>query len=470
MNTKRLVILAAGMGSRYGGLKQMDPIGPHGEFLLDYSIRDALAAGFNEVVFVIRHDLEADFRRIVGDRWEARGVPVHYAFQELGDLPDGFAPPEGRTKPWGTGHALLAARPWLDVPFAVVNADDYYDAPAFCAIADYLDTPAGADDYAMVAYPVAGTLSTGGSVSRGVCKTDAEGFLTHIEERLKIERCPDGVIRDGDLALADDTPVSMNLFGFRPSYADALQEAFVEFLRARGTELKSEFYITLPLQSLIDAGRVRLKVLRANARWFGVTNRSDRPGVQAALAEVAPVWHAESAEGLSHAEGAESAEGLSHAEGAESVGPDLRAGRAEKSGFTLLEVIIAMTIVAILGTVVGLQLHDLPQKGRVNAAHTQLATFKTALEIYAADNGAPPTQQQGLAALVAQPTTPPVPPKWNPNGYLDSRTVPADPWGRPYAYLCPGPDGLPYEIVCYGADGEEGGEKFNADLSTAEPL
>ena len=437
MNTKRLVILAAGMGSRYGGLKQMDPIGPHGEFLLDYSIRDALAAGFNEIVFVIRHDLEADFRRIVGDRWEARGVPVHYAFQELDDLPDGFAPPEGRAKPWGTGHALLAARQWLDVPFAVVNADDYYDAPALSAIAAYLDAPAGDNDYAMVAYPVAGTLSTGGSVSRGVCKTDADGFLTHIEERLKIERCPDGVIRDGDLALDDDTPVSMNLFGFRPSYADALQEAFVDFLRARGSELKSEFYITLPLQSLIDAGRVHLKVLRADARWFGVTNRSDRPGVQAALAGIAPVWDAK----------------------------DAKAG-----GFTLLEIIIAMTIVAILGTVVGLQLHDLPQKGRVNAARTQLATFKTALEIYAADNGAPPTQQQGLAALVAPPTTPPVPAKWNPNGYLDSRTVPADPWGRPYAYLCPGPDGLPYEIVCYGADGEEGGEGFNADLSTAEPL
>ena len=440
MNTKRLVILAAGMGSRYGGLKQMDPIGPSGEFLLDYSIRDALAAGFNEVVFVIRHDLEADFRRIVGDRWEARGVPVHYAFQELGDLPDGFTPPEGRTKPWGTGHALLAARPWLDKPFAVVNADDYYDAPAFRAIAAYLDTPAGPDDYAMVAYPVAGTLSTGGSVSRGVCKTDADGYLTHIEERLKIERCPDGVIRDGDLVLADDTPVSMNLFGFRPSYANALQEAFVDFLRARGTELKSEFYITLPLQPLINAGRVHLKVLRADARWFGVTNRSDRPGVQAALAEIAPVWGAEA-----------------------TIAP-------KASGFTLLEVIIAMTIVAILGTVVGLQLHDLPQKGRVNAARTQLVTFKTALEIYAADNGAPPTQQQGLAALVAQPTTPPVPLKWNPNGYLDSRTVPADPWGRPYGYLCPGPDGLPYEVVCYGADGEEGGEKFNADLSTADPL
>ena len=451
MNTKRLVILAAGMGSRYGGLKQMDPIGPHGEFLLDYSIRDALAAGFHEVVFVIRHDLEADFRRIVGDRWEARGIPVRYAFQELDDLPDGFVPPEGRTKPWGTGHALLAARKWLDKPFAVVNADDYYDAPAFRAIAAYLDTPAGPDDYAMVAYPVAGTLSTGGSVSRGVCKTDADGYLTHIEERLKIERCPDGVIRDGDLALADDTPVSMNLFGFRPSYADALQEAFVAFLRARGTELKSEFYITLPLQSLIDAGRVHLKVLRADARWFGVTNRSDRPDVQAALAEVEPVWHAEGQDGVSHAESAEFAE-------------------VPKGGFTLLEIIIAMTIVAILGTVVGLQLHDLPQKGRVNAARTQLATFKTALEIYAADNGAPPTQEQGLAALVAPPTTPPVPTKWNPNGYLDSRTVPADPWGRPYAYICPGPEGIPYEIVCYGADGEEGGEGFNADLSTAEPL
>ena len=271
MNTKRLVILAAGMGSRYGGLKQMDPIGPHGEFILDYSIRDALAAGFSEVVFVIRRDLEADFRRIVGDRWEARGVSVHYVFQDLTDLPDGFAPPEGRTKPWGTGHALLAARQWLDVPFAVVNADDYYDAPAFRAIADYLDASEGSDDYAMVAYDVAGTLSAGGSVSRGVCKTDADGYLTHIEERLAIERGPDGVIRDGDLVLPDDTPVSMNLFGFRPSYAAALREAFADFLRARGAEPKSEFYITLPLQPLVEAGRARLKVLRAPARWFGAT-------------------------------------------------------------------------------------------------------------------------------------------------------------------------------------------------------
>lgn len=291
MNTKRLVILAAGMGSRYGGLKQMDPIGPHGEFILDYTIRDALAAGFNEVVFVIRRDLEADFRRIVGDRWEARGVPVRYAFQELTDLPDGFTVPEGRTKPWGTGQAVLAAREWLDAPFAVANADDYYDAPAFRVLADYLDkTFSDNRAYAMVGYQVAGTLSAFGTVSRAVCKTDADDMLLHIEERLKIERGADGVIRDGDLELADDIPVSMNLFGFKASYAEALQTGFEAFLRARGTEPKSEFYISLPIQPLLDAGKITMKVLRTDARWIGVTNREDRPLVQAALAEVPPVW------------------------------------------------------------------------------------------------------------------------------------------------------------------------------------
>lgn len=436
MKLKRIVILAAGMGSRYGGLKQMDPIGPHGEFILDYTIRDALAAGFSEVVFVIRRDLEADFRRIVGDRWEARGVPVHYAFQDLTDLPAGFTPPEGRTKPWGTGHAVLAAREWLDVPFAVANADDYYDAPAFRALAEFLDATADdGDAYGMVGYPVAGTLSDFGSVSRAVCIHDADGMLKHIEERLKIERCPDGVIRDGDLELADDTPVSMNLFGFKPSYATALRVGFEKFLRERGEEPKSEFYISLPIQPLLDEGKASMKVLRVDARWIGVTNREDRPLVQAALADVPPVWPAPSAKG----------------------------------GFSLVEVIIAMTIVAILGTVVGIQLHDLPQKGRVNAAKMQLAEFGQALELYAADNGAPPTQQQGLAALVAPPTVEPIPQNYAEHGYLNGSDVPNDPWGRAYAYFRPGADGRPYEVVCYGADGEEGGTGFDADLSSAFP-
>ena len=441
MKLKRLVILAAGMGSRYGGLKQMDPIGPHGEFILDYTIHDALAAGFSEIVFVIRHDLEADFRAIVGDRWEARGAVIHYAFQNLDDLPEGFAPPEGRTKPWGTGHAVLAARQWLDVPFAVANADDYYNAPAFQALADFLDATYDDDRaYGMVGYPVAGTLSDFGSVSRAVCHLDSGGNLLHIEERLHIERGADGVIRDGDLVLADDTPVCMNLLGFKPSYAKALEESFLEFLRARGTEPKSEFYISLPLQPMLDAGQARVQVLRlSDARWIGVTNREDRPLVQAALADVPPVWDAPAAPA------------------------------APRKGFTLIEIIIAMTIVVILGAVVGVQYKNLPQKSRVNAAKMQLAAFKTALELYAADNGFLPTQRQGLAALVEAPAVAPVPEHFAEGGYLDAREVPADPWGRPYAYFCPGSDDLPYEIVCYGADGEEGGTGFNADLSSARP-
>ena len=440
MKLKRLVILAAGMGSRYGGLKQMDPIGPHGEFILDYTIRDALAAGFSEIVFVIRHDLEADFRAIVGDRWEARGAVIRYAFQNLDDLPGGFTPPEGRVKPWGTGHAVLAARQWLDAPFGVANADDYYGADAFRVLARFLDDTSDDDSaYGMVGYPVAGTLSDFGSVSRAVCKVAPDGSLLHIEERLHIERCPDGVIRDGDLVLPDDIPVSMNLFGFKPSYAHALEESFLEFLRARGTEPKSEFYISLPLQPLLETGRISLKVLRTDAHWFGVTNREDRPAVQQELAKVPPVWDAPA--------------------------PPSK----PRKGFTLIEIIIAMTIVVILGAVVGVQYKNLPQKSRVNAAKMQLAAFKTALELYAADNGVLPTQRQGLAALVEPPTVAPVPEHFAEGGYLDAREVPADPWGRPYAYFCPGSDDLPYEIVCYGADGEEGGTGFNADLSSARP-
>lgn len=279
------------MGSRYGGLKQMDPIGPHGEFILDYTIRDALAAGFNEIVLVIRSDIEEDFRRIVGDRWEAKGAVLRYVIQSLGDLPEGFSPPEGRTKPWGTGHAVLAAREWLDAPFAVANADDYYGADGFRVLAEYLEaTAAEPNAYGMVGYRVDGTLSDFGGVSRGVCKVDETGRLLHIEERLKIAREADGIIRDGDLVIPDDTPVSMNLFGFKPSYATELQVCFKRFLEQRGGELKSEFYLALPLQGMLDENRASMQVLRANARWFGVTNREDRIQAEKELSVVPPVW------------------------------------------------------------------------------------------------------------------------------------------------------------------------------------
>ncbi len=289
---KSLLVLAAGMGSRYGGLKQMDPIGPRGEFILDYSIRDALAAGFDDIVCVVRRDIADDFRSVVAARWAAKGVTLRLAFQDLADLPAPFTPPEGRTKPWGTGHAILAARALLDAPFAVVNADDYYGPEGFAALAEFFDrqNASAPASYAMVAYNVCDTLSEEGSVSRGVCKVSPDGNLLHIEERLQIQRGPDGIIRDGDLVLAEDTPVSMNLFGFTPGYVRSLESEFRAFLAARGSELKSEFYIMYPLQGLLDSGKASLRVLRCAAHWFGVTNKADRPRVQAALAQVPPVW------------------------------------------------------------------------------------------------------------------------------------------------------------------------------------
>jgi NDP-sugar pyrophosphorylase family protein len=284
---KHLVVLAAGMGSRYGGLKQMDPVGPSGEFILDYSVYDALLAGFSDIVFVIRHDLEADFRRIVGRRWESR-ADVRYAFQELGDLPDGFTPPPGRTKPWGTGHAVLAARELLDSPFAVVNADDFYGRDAFATLAGFLDrTAADPAAYAMVAYEVGRTLSEHGSVSRGVCDVDARGRLTRIEERTAIARGADGVIRAGELVLPPDTPVSLNLFGFKPSFLGHLATGFRSFLAVAGKEPKSEYFMPTVVGDLITRRLATVDVLRTPADWFGVTNAADRPGVVARFAELA---------------------------------------------------------------------------------------------------------------------------------------------------------------------------------------
>lgn len=284
---KHLVVLAAGMGSRYGGLKQMDPVGPSGEFILDYSAHDALAAGFDEVVFVIRRDLEEDFRRIVGRRWEAK-APVRYAFQELTDLPKGFVPPAGRTKPWGTGHAVLAARGCIEGPFAVVNADDFYGRDAFATLGAFLDRTAGQSSaYAMVAYDVGKTLSEHGSVSRGVCTVDGAGKLTRIVERTAIAREADGIIRANGETLADTTPVSLNLFGFKPEFLDHLARGFSEFLAVSGNEAKSEYFMPTVVGELIGRGVATVDVLRTASSWFGVTNAADRPGVVARFADLA---------------------------------------------------------------------------------------------------------------------------------------------------------------------------------------
>lgn len=278
---KSLLVLAAGMGSRYGGLKQMDPIGPNGEFILDYSVGDALAAGFDRVVFVIRRDIEKDFREIVGHRWEAR-ADVAYAMQDLADLPAGFAVPEGRTKPWGTAHAVLAARNAIDGPFAVVNADDYYGADALRQTAGFLDRTADDEKkFCMVAYRLDKTLSPNGSVSRGVCTVGPDGCLTQLVERLKLQRCPDGVVRDGEDAFPDDTPVSMNMFGFKRRYIDLLQDTFPRFLAKYGALPKSEFQMPTALGAYLRRGDASVAVMQTASRWFGVTSRDDRPEVEA---------------------------------------------------------------------------------------------------------------------------------------------------------------------------------------------
>ena len=284
METKTLLVLAAGMGSRYGGLKQMDPIGPHGEFIPDYSVGDALAAGFGRVVFVVRPDILGDFREIVGRRWEAR-TDVDYALQRLDDLPAPFTVPEGRSKPWGTAHAILAARDKLDGPFLAVNADDYYGAEAPRLVSGFFDeTAADPNAWCMVAYRLDQTLSPNGTVSRGVCSVGPDGFLASVEERLTLARCPDGAIRDGDAAFPDDTPVSMNYWGFKRSYVDLLQESFPRFLAEKGSLPKSEFQMPTEVARFLRAGQASVRVLRTSARWYGVTSRDDRPEVAAFFA------------------------------------------------------------------------------------------------------------------------------------------------------------------------------------------
>ncbi|MCU0786978.1 MAG: NTP transferase domain-containing protein [Verrucomicrobia bacterium] len=273
-----LLVLAAGMGSRYGGLKQIDPIGPNGETIIDYSIYDALRAGFGKVVFVIRHDIEEPFRSIVGTRFEGR-IPVEYAFQELDKLPSGFTIPPGRTKPWGTGQAILVTAGLIREPFAVINADDFYGANSFRVLADHLR--AGTADYAMVGFVLRNTLSEHGSVARGACGTDADGYLKSVVELTAIEKDGAGARyadADGTMQrLTGDEPVSMNMWGFNPSLYRHLSELFTEFLQKEGRELKSEFYIPKVVNALVASGKERCRLLTTPDAWLGVTYREDRP-------------------------------------------------------------------------------------------------------------------------------------------------------------------------------------------------
>ena len=278
MTKPTLLVLAAGMGSRYGGLKQIDPVGPCGETIIDYSIYDAMRAGFGKLVFVIRQDIEAQFREIVGARFEKR-IPVEYVFQELAKLPPGFSVPAGRTKPWGTTHAILMAADTIREPFAAINADDFYGAESYRLLAEHLQS--GSADYSMVGFILRNTLSEFGSVARGVCRVDEKNFLTHIVEMMKVE--PEGkgaknTEADGKIIkLSGDEAVSMNFWGFTPALFPQLRRQFNAFLEKSGHELKSECYIPATVGELVTGGQAKVKVLRTNDSWFGVTYREDRP-------------------------------------------------------------------------------------------------------------------------------------------------------------------------------------------------
>ncbi len=279
-----LLVLAAGIGSRYGGLKQIDPVGPNGEAILDYSIYDAVRAGFAKVIFVLRKDIETEFKQSIGNRF-AGVVPVEYVFQELANLPSGFSVPEGRVKPWGTGHAILAARDVIDEPFAVINADDFYGRAGHHLLFKYLSTANDGDcaDYAMVGYTLRNTLSDFGSVARGICECDRDGFITRVVERTTIFRDGDDARyaeSDGsETTLSGDTLVSMNFWGFTPSIFDQLASAFRDFMSKQGSDLSSEFFIPSVVGDLVDRGVAKVTMLENSDTWFGVTYREDKATV-----------------------------------------------------------------------------------------------------------------------------------------------------------------------------------------------
>ena len=284
-----LIVLAAGMGSRYGGLKQIDPMGPHGETVLDYSVYDAIRAGFDRVVFVIREDFAEAFKQGIGARFADR-IQVDYVFQHLDDLPDGFTVPPGRQKPWGTSHAVRAARHVVHEHFAVINADDFYGRDAYLRAAAFFSSlPATTtNEIAMVGYPLENTLSDHGKVNRGICQIDEKGFLTNVEEYLNIERESDGHVRgnalDGNRRVVPaGSLVSMNFWAFGPAFFGMLEESFIRFLNDSGTQMKSECYIPTIVDALIHGGHAHCPVLQTTSPWFGVTYPDDKPYVVASI-------------------------------------------------------------------------------------------------------------------------------------------------------------------------------------------
>ena len=295
MNKKPvLVVMAAGMGSRFGGLKQIEPVGNHGQVIMDYSIYDAKRAGFETVVFVIKHEIEETFKEAIGNRL-SKVIDVRYAFQETSDLPEGYSVPEGRVKPWGTAHAIMAARNVVDGPFAVVNADDYYGPEGFKVIYDYLSQNPDQPDcyeFAMVGYSLRSTLTENGSVARGVCEEDENNYLIRVTERTCIEKDGDDArfSLDGGSSwtpIAGDSVVSLNLWGLTRSFIDEAVARFPEFLDKTISEnpLKGEFFLPTVITQLLEEKKARVKVLRSSDKWHGVTYMADKPLVVAAIAE-----------------------------------------------------------------------------------------------------------------------------------------------------------------------------------------
>lgn len=285
-----LVVLAAGMGSRYGGLKQLDALGPSGETIMDYSVFDAIRAGFGKVVFIIRKDFEDDFRRLVLKKYEGH-VQTEVVFQSINDLPEGFTCPEDRTKPWGTNHAVLMAKDVINEPFCVINADDFYGRDCFAVMGKFLSAlPAGSKNvYSMVGFRVANTLSENGKVSRGVCEVNAKRHLTTVVERTEIIRRENGVCyKDGEdwVRIEDNTPVSMNVWGFTPDYMKYSEDFFKGWLKANINVPKSEYFIPLMVNELINSGTATCEVLDTTSKWFGVTYAEDRQGVVDKIAEL----------------------------------------------------------------------------------------------------------------------------------------------------------------------------------------
>ena len=288
-----LVVMAAGIGSRYGaGIKQLEPVGPCGEIIMDYSIHDAIQAGFHKIIFIIRKEIEADFREVIGNRIEAvcekLGVEVRYAFQALDALPEGITLPEGRKKPWGTGQAVLACKGLIQEPFAVINADDYYGKDAFVHIHEFLEhyTPERSHDFCMAGFVLKNTLSEHGGVTRGICQVDENGYLTDIVETRHIVKTAAGAEADGR-AVDVESPVSMNMWGLTPEFVDLLEEGFAAFFDGiDGDELQAEYLLPIYIGQLLEQNRVSVKVLETSDKWFGVTYHEDKAAVAEAFKEL----------------------------------------------------------------------------------------------------------------------------------------------------------------------------------------